>query len=203
MWTSLNKDIQFIIFILSHIIIKNIKVGQGRGACTPRPPWIREWVKTSIKKSLAQEVRQKRNILDCKSKVRPLQPSLCLQHVHWDSVRPIKGYLTPKMNITFPIRNCMLNIFLFNNFFLKKQNFLKKMFWEHIWQFFRERRRPMSKINITCFITNEVLNILLFNSFFKKSCIFWKNAKKPFLMPKSSFLKGTPASGDENEYNLF
>ncbi len=85
----------------------------------------------------------------------------------------------------------MLNIFLFNNFFEKSSIFWEnreKLFWEHIWQFFRERRRLAPKSNITFFITNEVMNSLLFNRFFQKSCIFWKNSKRPFLGP--SLLKG-------------
>ncbi len=35
------------------------------------------------------------------------------------TVRPVRGLLTPKMNIAFFIRSLMLNIFLFNNFFEK------------------------------------------------------------------------------------
>ncbi len=57
------------------------------------------------KKSLAQEVRQKNDISERRSKVRPLQPLLCLQHGHWVTVRPVRGHLTPKINITFSIRN--------------------------------------------------------------------------------------------------
>ncbi len=86
------------------------------------------------------------------------------------------------------IRNLMRNIFLFDNFFEKSCIFRenrKKLFWGRIWQFFKERRSLMPKINITFFITNEVSNILLFTNFFQKSVIFWENARKPFLGPKS------------------
>ncbi len=42
------------------------------------------------------------------------------------TVRPVRGHLTPKMNIDFFIKNLMLNIFLFNNFFEKKATFSEK-----------------------------------------------------------------------------
>ncbi len=104
------------------------------------------------------------------------------------TVRPVRGYLTSKMNMAFFIRNLMLNIFLFNNFFEKSCIFRenrKKLFRGRIWQFFRERRHLMPKINITFFITNEVSNILSHTNFFQKCVIFWENARKPFLGPKS------------------
>ncbi len=49
--------------------------------------------------------------------------------------RPVRGYLTPKMNIAFFIANFVLNIFLFNNFFEKSCIFRengKKLFWGSI-----------------------------------------------------------------------
>ncbi len=105
------------------------------------------------KKSLAQEVRQKSDISE-RRRVRPLQPLLCLQHVQlcYYCYLSGRGHLTPKMNIAFFIRNLMLNIFVFNNFFEKSCIFIenrKKLFWGSIWQFFRERRRLTLKINIT------------------------------------------------------
>ncbi len=48
--------------------------------------------------------------------------------------------------------------FFIQQFFRKKQRFLgklkKKLFWEHIWPFFREMGRPTQKVNITFSITN-------------------------------------------------
>ncbi len=73
---------------------------------------------------------------------------------------------------------------LFNNFFENSRIFWEnneKLFWRHIWRFFRERRCLVPKINITFFIANWVLNILLFSILFKKSCIFWEDGKKLFL----------------------
>ncbi len=97
-----------------------------------------------IKKSLAQEVRQKSDISEHRSEI-------------W----------------------CW--IFFYSTIFFKKAVFsektTKKLFWGRIWQFFRERRR------LTLII--EVLNILLFTHFFQKCVIFWENARKPFLGPKS------------------
>ncbi len=71
------------------------------------------------KKTVALEVRQKNDISIRRSEGSPLQLLLCLQHDHWVTVRPVRGHLTLKMNITFSIRNQTLNIFLFNNFFEK------------------------------------------------------------------------------------
>ncbi len=116
------------------------------------------------------------------------KPLLYLPH-RWVTVQLVRDHLALKMNIALFIRNLMLNIFLFDNFFEKKNSILwencEKLFCGHIWQLFRERRRLALKINITFFITNELLNILLLNSFSKKAVIFWENGKKPFLGPKS------------------
>ncbi len=68
-----------------------------------------------IKKSLAQEVRQKRDFWNV-----VCNTSNCI------TVRLVRGHLTPKMNIAFFIRNLMRNIFLFNNFFEKKMYFQRK-----------------------------------------------------------------------------
>ncbi len=77
------------------------------------------------KKSVAQEVRQKRDISKGRSKC-PLLSLFCLQHGRWETVRPVRGHFTLKINITLFIRNWMLNIFLFNNFF-KKAVFSEKI----------------------------------------------------------------------------
>ncbi len=75
-------------------------------------------------KSLAQEVRQKNDISKHKSKVRPLQPLLCLRHGRWVAVRPVIGH-TPKTNITFlsQIRRWM---FFHTTIFSKKGIFFEK-----------------------------------------------------------------------------
>ncbi len=74
------------------------------------------------------------------------------------TVRPVRDHLTPKVNITCFIRNLMLNIFLFDNFFEKSCTFRenrKKLFRRRIWKFFRERRRLTLKINITFFFIHK------------------------------------------------
>ncbi len=110
------------------------------------------------------------------------------------TVRPVMGHLAPKMNIPFFIRNLMLNIFLLNNFFEKKNCIFrenrKKLFWGRIWQFFRERRRLVPKINITFSITNEVLNILLITNFFQKMCNFLRKRQKTVFRAQVSWRKG-------------
>ncbi len=94
----------------------------------------------------------------------------------------------------------MLNIF-YSTIFSKKAVFSeKKLFWEHIQQFFRERRRLAPKINVTFFIMNEVRNILLLK-FFLKKLYFLKKRQKTISGAQVSF-EGNGASGDENKYNL-
>ncbi len=145
---------------------------------------------------MAQEVRQKRDIPDRRSKcsrLRPLQPLLCLQHVHWVTMRPVRGSSYTKNEYNLFYRKLNAEYFFIQQFFFEKSSIFwengKKLFWWQIWQFFRERRRLARKINITFFITSEVLNILLFNNFSKKCCIFWENSKKLFL-DHESLLKG-------------
>ncbi len=65
------------------------------------------------------------------------------------TVRPVRGHLTPKMNIAFFIRYLTLNIFLFDNFFEQSCIFRekrKKLFWGRIWQFFREKGLSRRKL---------------------------------------------------------
>ncbi len=80
----------------------------------PPPPPIREkiffcrfhfffWKCNLIKKSMAQEVRQRSHIPERRSSSPP--STLTLRHSRWVIVRPVRGHLTPKMNITFFIRN--------------------------------------------------------------------------------------------------
>ncbi len=135
----------------------------------------------------------------------PLQLLFCLQHDHCVTVRPVRGHFTPEKNITFFIKNWMLNIFLFNNFFKKSSIFSgnnEKLFWEHIWQFLRERRRLAPNINGTFFITKEVLNIWLFSSFFKKKPYFLRKWQKT-VSGAQVFPDAKGAFVDENEYKLF
>ncbi len=123
----------------------------------------------------------------------PFNPYFVCNTSNCVTVRPVKDHLTPKMNIAFFIRNLMLNIFLFDNFFEKSRIFRenrKKLFWGRIRQFFREKRRLPPKINTTFFIINEVSHILLFTNFFQKCVIFWENARKPFLGPSLFWRKG-------------
>ncbi len=87
-------------------------------------------------KSLAQEVRQKSDISERRSKgwrgLRPFNPYFVCNTSNCDTVRPVRGHLTPKINIVFFSRNLMLNIFLFNNFLQKSCIFRenrKKLFW--------------------------------------------------------------------------
>ncbi len=49
----------------------------------------------------------------------PFNPYVVCNTSNCVTVRPVRGHLTPKMNITFFIRNLIRNIFLFNNFFEK------------------------------------------------------------------------------------
>ncbi len=68
---------------------------------------------------MAQEIRQKRDISERKSKV------LTLQHGCWVTVRPVMGHLTPKMNITFFIK-IRCRITFYSKSFSKKAVFSKK-----------------------------------------------------------------------------
>ncbi len=73
-----------------------------------------------MKKSLAQEVRQKSDISErrgVEGDFANFNPYFVCNTSNCVTVRSVRGHLTPKMNIAFFIRNLMLNIFLFNNFF--------------------------------------------------------------------------------------
>ncbi len=152
------------------------------------------------KKSLAQEVRQKSDILERRSKLtlfatRPL--GYCATCKGSSYTKNVNNFFYQKSDAQY---------FLLDNFFKKSSIFREnreKLFWKLIWRFFRERRRLASKINITFIITNKVRNILLFSVFFKKICIFWENGKKLLVVAKS-LLKGRGwVSADESEYYLF
>ncbi len=155
-------------------------------------------------------MRQKRDISEHRSNLS--SPTLTLF-----ATRPLAYCVTSKglsytkneYNLFYHTSNA--EYFFIRHFFQKKKKTLfwenrEKLFWRHIWRFFRERGRPAPKIKKTFFYHKLVANILLFNSFFfffsKKSCIFRENGEKPLLGAYvSSKEKG--ASGDENEKNLY
>ncbi len=65
----------------------------------------------------------------------PFNPYFVCNKSNCVTVRPVRGHLTPKMNIPFFIRNLMLNIFLSDNSFEKSYTFRKnrkKLFWGRI-----------------------------------------------------------------------
>ncbi len=83
----------------------------------------------------------------------------------------------------------MLQFFLKSNIF--REN-CKELFWRHIWQFFRRRKRLAPKINVLNFFLSQMSYwIFYYSAVFlkKKTVIFWENSKKLFLGPKS-LLKG-------------
>ncbi len=115
---------------------------------------------------------------------------LPLQHSHWITMRPVRSHLTPKMKLTFFIRNQMLNIILFNNLFEKKSSIFRenseKRFGDTFEHFLGKGGVLPHEINITSFTRNQVLNILLFSSFFFfKKLYFLRKRQKPFLVSKS------------------
>ncbi len=82
--------------------------------------------------------------------------TLYLGNGHWVTVRPVRGHLTPIMNITFIIRSSMLNIFLFNNFFERSSIFREnreKLFCG-TFDDFLGKRGVTPKIDIAFLITN-------------------------------------------------
>ncbi len=65
----------------------------------------------------------------------PFNPHFVCNTSNCVTVRSGRGHLTPKMNVAFFIRNLMLNIFLYDNFFEKSCIFRetrKKLFWGSI-----------------------------------------------------------------------
>ncbi len=75
-------------------------------------------VRRKMKKSLAQEARlRERRYFGFRRVLRPLQPLLRLQHGRRITVRPVKGHLTPKMNITFSISKIRCRIFFYSTIF--------------------------------------------------------------------------------------
>ncbi len=80
---------------------------------------------STVKKSLSQEVRQKSDISEHRSK--GLGASLlCLQQGCWVTVRPVRGHPTPKMNITFFLSQIRCWIFFYSTTFLKNAVFSEK-----------------------------------------------------------------------------
>ncbi len=152
-------------------------------------------------------MRQKRDISEQEVRVEggeaPFNPYFVCNTTNCVTVRPLRGHLPQKMNIAFFIRNLMLNIFLFDNFFEKSCIFRensKKLFRGRIWQFFRERRPLTMKINIT-FLSQMRYQYFIYQ-FFPKMCNFLRKRQKTVSEAQVSF-EGKEASGDENEYKLF
>ncbi len=88
------------------------------------------------KKSLAQEVGQKSDILDRRSKGKrgllPLQPLLCLQHVQLCHCATCYGSSYTKNEYSLFYQKFDAEYFFIRQFFRQKLYFL-------IWQFFREK----------------------------------------------------------------
>ncbi len=85
--------------------------------------WRRKCVRRAIFRNV--EVRVERGFA-------PFNPYFVCNASNCVTVRPVRGHLTPKMNIAFFIRNLMPNIFLIDNFFEKSCIFRgnrKKLFW--------------------------------------------------------------------------
>ncbi len=80
----------------------------------------------TFKKSLAQEVRQKSDILDRRSKVRPLQPLLCLQHVQLCHCPTCQGSSYTKNEYSLFYRKLDAEYFFIRQFFRKKLYFQRK-----------------------------------------------------------------------------
>ncbi len=70
---------------------------------------------TQVKKSLAQEVRQKSDILERRSK----EPLLCLQHVQLRHCATCQGSSHSKNEYSLFYQKFEVEYFLFNNFFEK------------------------------------------------------------------------------------
>ncbi len=119
------------------------------------------------KKSLAQEVCQKSNI----SERAPFNPYFVCNTFNCVTVPPVRGHLTPKMNITFFIRNLMLNISLFDNFFEKSCIFRenrKKRFGGAFENFLGKEGVLQPKINIT-FLSQMRYQIFYYLPIFSKN----------------------------------
>ncbi len=97
----------------------------------------------------------------------------------------------------------MLNVFLFYNFFEKKRKCVR-LFWGHIDNFFRERRRLASKINIT-FLSQirYLLNILLFSSFFKKAVFSEKTIDKTCMVMSQKNVHCFSSPIVQNSHTIF
>ncbi len=116
--------------------------------------WRRKWVRRTRFRNV--EVRVK--VVSAPSTLtlfatRPLgHYATCKGSSYTKNVYNFFGHRTPKMYITF-LSEIRCWIFLYSTVFSKKISIFwencEKMFWGHIWRFFRERRRLAPKINIT------------------------------------------------------
>ncbi len=145
-----------------------------------------------LSKNLWHRKCVRRAIFRTEEVIRPLQPLLGLRHSRWVTAQPVRGHLTPKMNIILFYQKLDAEYFLFVNFFEKSNIFRqdgKKLFWWHIWRFFRGRRRLVQKINIT-FLSQIRRWIFYYLAVFsKKNSNFLRKWQNPFPGPMS-LLKG-------------
>ncbi len=83
-----------------------------------------------FEKSLAQEVRQKSDISERRSKgwrgFVPFNSYFLCNTSNYVTVRPVRGHLTPKMNIAFFYQKFDAEYFFIQQFFRKKLYFQRK-----------------------------------------------------------------------------
>ncbi len=82
--------------------------------------------KKKKKKSLAQEMHQKRGISECRSKCCPLQPLLCLQHVQLGHCATCQGSPYTKNECRLFYQKFDAEYFFIQQFFRKKLYFQRK-----------------------------------------------------------------------------
>ncbi len=80
----------------------------------------------NIKKTLAQEVRQKSDISDRRRRLRPLQPLLCWQHVQLGHCATSQGSSYTKNEYNLFYQKFDAEYFFIQQFFRKKLYFLRK-----------------------------------------------------------------------------
>ncbi len=142
-----------------------------------------------IKRSLAQEVRQMSDILECRSKGG--RGLLCLQQGPLCHCATCNGSSYTKNEYNFFYQKLDAEIFLFDIFFEKNSLFregCEKLFCGYIWQFFREKGRLAPKINVTFFLSKIRYRIFYYLASFSKKAVFSeKMAKNHFWWGPSMF----------------